>query len=221
MPHFPESACQQQGPALRGRCLAKGLFPCCREPPQAGEDALPQGQQFQRPGKVMSGEVFFPLGSDPLPGHSCRLPGEFLARPEGGLLHPKPQFRGKPGTPQDAQGVLPEPPVGVSHTAQQTGGKICLSAEGVPEFAPAAQGHGVHCEIPPGQILPEVGHKPHRFGVAVIPVLAVSAEGGHLQDTALGHHSDGAVFAPVLHQPVGHLREGEGGMIGPVGGCPH
>ena len=124
MPHLPEAACQQQGPALRGRCPAKGRFPFCRELTQAVEDALPQGQQFQRPGKVASGEIFFPLGSDPLPGHSCRLPGEFLARPEGGLLHPEPQLRGEPGTPQDAQSVLPEPPAGVSHTAQQTGGKI-------------------------------------------------------------------------------------------------
>ena len=202
MPDFPQAACQEQRPALGGNSPAQRQFFCAGELPDPREGSLPQRKLGQRPGKAAAGQVFFPLGGDPLPGYRRCLPGKRLPGPKGLLLHPEPQFRCKAGTPQDAQGIFPKPTVRIPHTAQQPVCQIPPAIKGILEVTLAAQCHGIHRKIPPGQIFPERRHKPHRFGVPVILIYPVRPEGGHLQHTALGHNADGAVLAPVLHQPV-------------------
>ena len=108
----------------------------------------------------------------------------------------KPQLGGKAHRPEHPQCVLLKAARGIAHAPKEPGIEIRPAAVEIHQRSILVHGHGVHREIPPGEILREAAHKGHRRRVAAVQVLPVGAVGGDLGLGAVLKHRDGAVADP-------------------------
>ena len=183
----------------------------------AGQDLRDHpGQHLAVLGKhlpcVGAGQQLVQLGEAALGRNAVQRPAQLAGRPGGGFLQGKAQLGRKPHRPQNPQGILTEPRSGVSHTADQTGSQVCPAAVQVHQPRCGGIGHGVDGKIPPGQVLPQLGHKEDPIGVAAIGIARLHPVGGDLVDRSLQHQGHGAVLFPG--QDLAAVRENRLGLVG-------
>ena len=182
------------------------------------EDADDPGMPVQRLPGALSAQELCHLRLNPLRSDvSQQLPVPL----HGGarfILSLQPQHGGEAHPPHNPQCILLKPPVRVPHTPQNSVLQIPPPAQGVPQFPPKAQRHGVDSEIPPRQILLQRAGKGHLLRMPTVPVLPVQAVGRHLHRPPRRLYSNGAVAQPRGQSPVSKqrhhlLRQGGGGHI--------
>ena len=180
-------------------------------------------KRLRRRSRLRRSEKTPQLGKDPL-----RADGpQQLPAGQHGLsrlgLNGKAQPGGKAQSPQDSQGVLPEALLRRSHAADALSFQVLLPAEQVHHLPRSVQGHGVHGEVPPPQVLRQGGDEAHAVGPPVVGIGPFRAVGGDLRDPAAAADGDGAVLHArgdgVLLSEAGHdlLRQGGGADV-PVPG---
>ena len=189
--------------------------------PEHADDLWVRPQGLRRTG---GGQKSFQFGPDPLRGDQGQQGPVGPEAPVCLLLHRKAQGRGEPHPPEDPQRVLPEPPVRLPHAPQQPGVQVRPAAQGVRQFTPEVQSHGVDGEVPAAQVLLQRVGEGHGLGTPVVPVGPVPAEGSYLHHSAGGPDGDGAVGQARGHGPVPEdgedpLRHRGGGHV-PVLGRP-
>ena len=162
------------------------------------------------------------------------LPGQILHQ-RGLGAHGALRFRfdgqtepgGKPDAPENSQGILPEPGIGVAYGPEDAVFNVFRSAKGVGIAPGGGPGHGIHGEIPPGQVLLNVGDEVHPVRVAVVRIGSLGAEGGDLHHAKVRDNAHGAVPHPGVHlgKPgkyrLGLLRQGAGAQVIVVGHNAH
>ena len=135
----------------------------------------------------------------------------------------KAVYRGEPHSPHDAQGILAKALAGVAHAADQPRRQILLAPKGIHHAGFLAPGHRVDREIPAGQVLAHVCDEDHLVRVAVVGVLAVHAEGGHLIGLMVVHDRQRAVLQARLNDvavrkhPLHLMRERVGTHVPVLG----
>ena len=149
--------------------------------------------------------------------------GQLLRRRFGGLVDHKTEPGRKAVEPQDAQSVFFKAAQRLTDGPHHAPGQIFLPAKGVAQALFGAVGHGVDGEVPPGQVLPDVGYKGYAVGVAAIGITALSAEGGDLVEPAVPLHGHGAMLqaggdALLFSEQLHHLLRAGGGAEVPVVG---
>ena len=137
--------------------------------------------------------------------------GQLLRRRFGGLVDHKTEPGRKAVETQDAQSVFFKAAQRLTDGPHHAPGQIFLPA------------NGVDGEVPPGQVLPDVGYKGHAVGVTAIGITALSAEGGDLIELAVPLHSHGAMLqsggdALLFSEQLHHLLRAGGGAEVPVVG---
>ena len=177
----------------------------------------------QYPRRVPSSQQLAQLVLNALGRHGAqKLP---LLRERGGgrFLHAKAEAGCKAQRPQDPQRVLFKPGGGIAYGPQKAVFQIVPSAEGILKSLVGAIGHGVHRQIPPGQILPQTAGKADAVGPAMVGIVPVDTKGGDLHPHVLRHGGDGAVLQTgIQHGHPGQglvdlLRQGVGGHVPVVG----
>ena len=119
----------------------------------------------------------------------------------------------EPQRPHPPQAILLETLVRLPHTADQPAFDVLRTTEGIAQLPVQAHRGGVHGEIPPGQVLLQVGHEPYKIRTAAVgigPLRAVGGNlvgllgtvGGNLVGLTVLQNGDGAVFQPGLNDPL-------------------
>ena len=219
---------QQRRPAGRHllRPRRKGIDPppgfCQFLRRQLGQDES-QHLRLKVCPRLWCGQKLVQLLLDALCRYTVEVGGQLLCRRLGGFVDGKAEPGRKAVEPQDAQGVLPEAAQRLTDRPHHAPGKVFPPAEGVTQTLLGAVGHRIDGEVPPGQILPEVGHKGHAVGVTAIGIAALGAKGGDLIQLSIPLDGDGAVLqaggdAPVFSEQLHHLPGAGRGAEVPVVG---
>jgi len=148
-------------------------------------------------------------------------------RPAGVHLDLEPQFRREAHRAQKAQGILGEALFGFADRADHSRPQVLFASVGIDNRQVRPQRHGVHREIPAGQVLPDRPGEFHRIGVALVRISALDTIGGHLRDLQPGvlgtgfdpHRAELVLVHGIREESEDLLRLGVGRDI-PVLGFP-
>ena len=172
---------------------------------QLGEDPAEEpglAKEFDPDRRAGRAEELHQLVAHALARHARHAVPGARYRGQGRRVHRELEHGGEADAAQGAQAVLAEAGVGVPHRADHARGEILDAPFRVDQRGRLRiEGHRVHGEVAPGEVLLERRAEVHPVGVAAVGVRPLGAVGGDLHRSLPKRQRDRPVTDPGGHRP--------------------